>query len=159
MHEEELRYLMRNCKELDYCFKTVTCPSKLISLKIEYYPTLIITNVSECLEKGSHWISFFINKSSEKIEIEYFDSFAKNLSYYSETFNIFLSKYCNTYKQSEKPIQHFSSNNCGLFCLGFLYMRSKQIPMETFLELFSLKNKSKNDEIIENIVQKYYSME
>jgi hypothetical protein len=38
-------------------------------------------------------------------------------------------------------------------------MRSKQIPMETFLELFSLKNKSKNDEIIENIVQKYYSME
>ena len=88
--------------------------------------------------EGSHWTCFQINKSNDKIQGIYFDSYGVK---YPEIVKEFVGK---DIPYTTKNPQDAMGNACGFFCLAFLHyintyenrVRDLYADTEDFLELF-----------------------
>jgi len=107
------------------------------NVKMDNFPIIVIQNTDRVYEEGSHWVSWFILSKSRA---EFYDSFGNQWSYYTyiETPTKYISK------ENCVQIQDNSSNFCGLYCLDFVYKRSKGISFEAILSQYT-KNTKYND--------------
>lgn len=114
-------------------------------------PALLIANTDPSSKKGSHWIAFYIPKNGRP---EYFDSLGRIPE--KKEFKEFLRKHGKTFIHNKKRLQGTFSTTCGNYCGVYLYFKSKQIPFQQFLKLFSSKNFQMNDNKILELYRKIF---
>jgi len=111
----------------------------------------IIFNLSRHNQKGSHYVAISRNKN----KIIYFDPFGHACTNTDIKNFIASNLFCNrqTICESSKKIQHYNSNFCGFYCLGFCLSQKFGIPFETFVNLFKTNSLENDNKIIEFIVK------
>lgn len=121
-------------------------PKRKLDLNTNNY--FIIANDSPSSSPGTHWIAFYICRKNEQIYIEYFDSYGFS-PYKNKYFARFLKR-ADKVKFNKKLIQSPFSTKCGKYCVCFLYHKSLNKPLTSFVKLFS-QNLSDNDKKIEKM--------
>ena len=102
-----------------------------------------IINTDGISSPGSHWVSIFLPENSEA---EFFDSLGRCPSYYSQFILDFLIEHSpRGFIYNYKRLQPPNSSTCGLYCLYFLYYRTKNISFQEILKYFEdiLENNDK----------------
>jgi hypothetical protein len=112
-------------------------------------PSCFIINTHNRNQPGEHWLAIFLNKDGS---VEFFDSMGLPPSFYK------LDKYLETIsnnkiRYSTKRLQGFFSNYCGVYCLYFLYQRSRGVLFEDIINQF--KDINNNDKLIQKFI-KYF---
>ena len=110
----------------------------------------IIINLSSSNNTGSHFISLYI---PSKIQAEYFDSFAlpsfdSNINKAMQAANLKVTEF-------KTPIQDFSSQFCGLYCIAFLIWRQLGLEKAKFAQLFYDTSRLRNDFIVLELLKLY----
>ena len=113
-------------------------------------PALLIANTDPSTKKGSHWVAFYVPKSGKP---EYFDSLGRLPE--KKEFLEFLKKHGKTFTHNKKRLQGTFSTTCGNYCGVYLYFKSKQISLKTFLRVFS-NNLQLNDNKILDLYSKIF---
>jgi hypothetical protein len=104
-----------------------------------------IVNSDPSYLPGKHWLAIFFPPNSLP---EFFDSFGKSPSFYSENLlNFLLEENSKGFIYNSFPLQSSSSTSCGMFCLYFLYHRIRGYTFSQILEKFG-KNLEMNDSIV-----------
>lgn len=112
-----------------------------------------IINTDPSFLPGKHWIAVFIPSNGLP---EFFDSFGKTPSFYSETLLNFLLEQNNKgFVYNCAHLQPSHSSTCGLFCLYFLYYRIRGFNFNKILERFG-KNLEQNDLLVIDFYNKTY---
>lgn len=120
-------------------FSVDTLPKKDISKKC------FVINTDPSFLPGKHWVAVFFPSKSLP---EFFDSFGKSPSHYSDSIlNFLIEKNSRGFVYNSKCIQSTHSSYCGMFCLYYLYFRIRGIRFEKVLERFG-KNLEHNDLIV-----------
>lgn len=114
----------------------------------------LIANTDESSAPGQHWIAIFI--PSEGLP-EFFDPLAYDPTHYLTHFEDFLVNRGPTYKYNTQKIQSDTSSNCGLFCIYFLYFRSRNVSFKDILKSFSLRLNENDNKLITFIRQNFSS--
>ena len=115
--------------------------------------------------KGSHWVAAYIEN---KETVKYFDSFGPLNCLYPATKNVkntenfcytspnsYIYSFLNKYKSitlNKTIYQSISSNNCGYFCIYFIYTKSKGILFEKIMTI--LDNQIDCNYFVKNFVYK-----
>lgn len=94
-------------------------------------PIFFISNLDPDFKPGSHWVAVFINSRGVG---EYFDSFGRKPTKYHE---MFLKRNTKQFFYNGKIIQNYLTSVCGIYCLVYIYFRSKGISMHDFVNMFS----------------------
>jgi len=105
----------------------------------------LIANTDESSLPGQHWIAMFIPRHGMP---EFFDPLAYSPTHYLTHFEDFLVNRGPSYKYNAQKIQSDASSNCGLFCIYFLYFRSRNVPYNTIINSFSLHLNDNDDKIV-----------
>lgn len=117
------------------------------------YKKCFIINSDPSFLPGQHWIAIFLPSNGLP---EFFDSFGKSPSSYSESLlNFLLDQNSKGFIYNYKKIQSSESSTCGLFCLYFLYYRIRGYSFTEILKRFG-KNLSQNDLIVIDLYYKHY---
>ena len=117
-----------------------------IPLKIKY-PSCFIINNKKRSHPGEHWLALFIDGDGS---VDFFDSMGFHPSFYGLEDKLKqISK--NIIRFSSMRVQGFFSNYCGVYCLLFLYKRSRGIKFKEFLKYF--KNCNQNDLFIKQKIK------
>jgi hypothetical protein len=98
----------------------VLARDQLSSLSLTSIP---FVNTDDSNQPGSHWIAFFFYRVNDTVLFDYFDSYQNPLAKYGITL---------PYSHGEslsKPVQSNKSAVCGLWCVAFLYYRSRQVRL------------------------------
>lgn len=109
----------------------------------------LIANTDEASYSGKHWIAIFIPDSGNP---EFFDPLGYGPNHYISHFENFLVNRGPDYRYNAQKIQSDTSSNCGLFCIFFLYLRSRTVPFQDIVESFS-NQPSKNDVKVLNFMR------
>ncbi len=112
-------------------------PKDKIPLSINHYPYCFIANTEISYSSGKHWVVFYYH--SEYL-LEFFDSLGHSPNFYN--FPIESKVICTSL---HSPIQSSNSNLCALFCLYYLYCKSKSKSFSCITSLFSSMNLQIND--------------
>lgn len=108
----------------------------------------VIFNTGKLGTPGIHFISIYVTKNN----VHYFDSFGnKNIQPDIAKFINKLNRKCIMLC---KPIQHLSSNFCGLYALAFLMWNKKRRHVLSFYNMFSAINLKLNDKIVTKFILK-----
>jgi hypothetical protein len=108
------------------------------------YPKVYIFNVLPSFSPKTmgHWLVVYALSSNQ---YEIFDSFGKNLLFYSKRFyNKILSK---SVIFNKKSVQNIDSLVCGKYALYYIAKRIKGLSMKKITSVFT-RNTLKNDEIV-----------
>ena len=81
---------------------------------------------------GSHWIVIYSHDKT----CEIFDSLGENPINYGVHFSNLLLKY-NKYSYSIKKIQNKFSNTCGMFCIYYIYWKTRGLGLNEIVSTFS----------------------
>src|SRR5437899_12649466 len=106
-------------------------------------PLLLVCNTAKHDHRGKHWIVLFIDGIGK-----YFDSYAEPPM---RAFDLYLSRYCNTYTTNTKAIQSAVSYSCGNYCVFYCLMKQLRYSMTDIENAFS-SDTGLNDFIIHRFV-------
>ena len=106
------------------------------------YPAIFVINV-QLLQAGKHWVAVYIDAFKRGY---YFDSFGLPPS--NDKIIVFLQRVTCVWKNSLVSIQCVTSKKCGIFCLYFLYYKSRGWSLEQILQPFYKFGVLKNDSFI-----------
>ena len=119
-------------------------------------PVCFIANYDSSNKKGSHWVSFFINKDN----IEYFDSFG--ILPYNKYFINFINKFCKNSKFQYNNIQLQSehTNVCGHYAILYIYQRLRKLKPSQIIKQFHFKKKKliNNDISVYKIINNLFTI-
>lgn len=108
-----------------------------------------IANTDPASKPGEHWVAFYFDAKAGRVEV--FDSFAvKSLHIYDRTWDKWVRKaFCRspppTLLTNNHVIQSDSSDVCGIYCLYYLYERSRGKSFANIVSAFSTRDKQGND--------------
>ncbi len=111
------------------------------------YPSAYVVNTQGKKHPGEHWLAYYYNEDGN---CDFFDSFGFSPILYGLT--DFLDKTSIKWKYNENQIQSLTSEFCGYYCVYFILLRSRNIPLETILKLFDTKHFFKNDLRIKHLL-------
>jgi hypothetical protein len=97
-----------------------------------------------------HWIAMFKNRMSK--EVEFFDSCAMPIDFYSPTFEAFLDSKADIIRMSALRIQPGRSNACSHFSIYYLLHRVRGTSFEQILQSFDEFDLESNDRIVREFV-------
>ena len=87
-----------------------------------------ILNTHRSGAPGEHWLAFFLNHTTHKLE--YFDSFGFPLSAYADVYasldSCQLLPFC-VHANNAGMLQSLTSTVCGHYCIAFLFWRAKNV--------------------------------
>lgn len=141
--------------EISYCLAVLNVahtgvyPADRLPQKVPV-PCAIVINTDVSSKPGSHWVSIYIN---EMREMEYLDSYGRPP--FSSILH-FIQKNARISQFNNIPLQGTDTAVCGMYCIMFLYFRSKGHTFEQFLSLFS-RNTKDNDIKIEKLFKTYFN--
>lgn len=131
-------------KQIPYA---VIASNEFQSLNFKKFPFYLIFNTLPRNRKVGHWIAALFCQRRHGIYVEVFDPLGKPLKTYGVEPNFFVEK------ENLVPIQSESSDDCGTFCLYWLYYRLRNLTTTQFVKHF-YRNTSKNDIIAEKFLKK-----
>ena len=102
-------------------------------------------NNSSTSDHTAHWVAFCITEQRD--EAWYFDAFGLPPLEYHAALAPFKQLHYN-----DTQIQHFQSQLCGLFCIGYLRYFHATANMLHYIDLFSKTNTKHNDTILRRII-------
>ena len=123
-------------------------PKDKIPHSIIHYPCCFIANTDYSYSTGKHWVVFYYHS---KLELEFFDSLGHSPNYYNFHIPSNVNCLCLNY-----PIQSSNSYLCGLFCLYYLFCKSKRKPFSCIARLFSSTHLQNNDYLLHTFFKKYH---
>ena len=80
-----------------------------------------VFNTAPSWHPGAHWVSVYAG-----YHVEFFDSLARNVTL--EQFREILKDRYNS--NSTTPVQHPLSSACGYYCLFYIFMRCRGMPLD-----------------------------
>ena len=109
-----------------------------------------VSNTSDHLDDGSHWIGWMIDSD----RATFFDSYGRSPDDYTlpHHFKTFAKKF-RTVQFTKRRIQGWNSVACGYFCIHFIYIFSLGLDYENFLNDYSRSDFKRNDSIVYGIVK------
>ena len=110
----------------------------------------IVCNVDTKYQKGSHWCAFYKTEGSL---LEFFDSFGLHPALYCVGFANFIKQQGSYFRRNIHQIQDFDSTCCGNYCVYFLGLRSRKIPMQTIINSFDNVNFRENDAFVLSVTE------
>ena len=110
----------------------------------------IIVNSDDSNHKGMHWLAIFKKRNCE---IEFFDSFAMPISFYSPRIKFFLEQFSKRVILNTQQVQSNYSNTCGHFSIYYLLHRVRGWSLPCIVQDFSKTNLIKNDEKVYSFVK------
>lgn len=102
-------------------------------------PVFIISNLDPDFKPGSHWIAIYIDVNGVG---EYFDSFGRKPEGYHKKF---LKRNAKKWFYNHQELQSYLTSVCGKYCLVYLYLKTKNVKMHDFINVFSAVNRISND--------------
>lgn len=113
-------------------------------------PCAFVVNTEESTKRGLHWFAIFVPRTGP---IEYFDSFGfkpQNKEVYH-----FIKMNGKQWIHNSRQIQSNESNTCGLFCIIFIALRSKNYNFKQFLRMFK-ENKLFNENLVGKLFFRFF---
>lgn len=95
-----------------------------------------IVNTKPVAQAGEHWVLYDNTGST----LRFFDSFGHSPAYYHFTIR-------RKVEYSTTPLQHPSSDTCGLYCIYYVMCKYKNKSLRQSLSVFS-KSKKSNDKYV-----------
>lgn len=151
MDSFQLRYALLKCLPIF----TAVCACDQLELLKEHDSFAIIVNNEPSTENGMHWICFF--KDSDKNVIEFFDSYAMNITFYPKSVLNFCNKQATHIRFSKAQFQSNLSDYCGHYCLWFLIHRYLTGSFQGAINKFSNNDLIGNDIIVKNFVLQHFN--
>ena len=111
-------------------------------------PCSFIINTHESSLPGEHWFAILIPR---KGKIEYFYSYG--LKPFKKEVYDFIKANNLKFIYNTKQIQDYGSENCGKYCIFYIYMRSRGFSLKDILNFF-VSNKNLNDLFINALFNK-----
>ena len=127
-------------------FAADTLPSNISSL-----PKFLIVNSDDQSGPGQHWLGLYIPEQGPS---EFFDSLGFSPKQYLASFERFLINHGPQYIFSNKRLQNYGSDTCGLFVLYYVILRCKGYNMQDIVNNFS-SNLAQNDILASHFVYTY----
>lgn len=107
---------------------------------ITQYPCCAIVNTDPIRHPGQHWVSVYWY---DKDTGEFFDSYAEQPS------TLYPGWQCwDSFSQVLHPLQAWTSDVCGDYCLYFLYKRCRGVPLRDIVSYFDWKDVMYNDQAV-----------
>jgi len=151
MDSYQLRYALLKTLPM---FTAVCASDQLETLKVQDNFAIIVNNEPSS-ENGMHWVCFY--KDSRNDSIEFFDSYAMNISFYPMSFMKFIKARVKKIRFNKFQIQSNESNFCGHYCLWFLIHRHLKLSFEDVIKTFSQQDYIANDQIVKDFVNQYFN--
>ena len=117
-------------------FAADTLPSN-----ISHLPKFLIVNSDVHSGPGQHWLALYIPAQGPS---EFFDSLGHSPKQYLASFEQFLINHSPQYIYSNKRLQNYGSDTCGLFVLYYVILRCRGYTMQDIVNNFST-NLAQND--------------
>ena len=144
MDSIELRQAMMSDSVINQIFIGVY-PINMIP-KVLPIPLLMIVNHDKSTEPGSHWIVLHFKDNNI---VEHFDSLGKKPV--DSIHNLLITNWL-TYKYNNKRLQNYNSYTCGLYCLYYSHLSSRNQSFNKIVGNFT-SNLKQNDEIVKDFYQ------
>jgi Ulp1 family protease len=112
---------------------------------------VLLLLILKSTKRGSHWFAIFIPRTGP---IEYFDSFGfkpQNKEVYH-----FIKMNGKQWIYNSMQIQSNESDTCGLFCIIFIALRSRNHSFKQFPRMFK-ENKFLNENLIRKLFFRFFS--
>lgn len=111
------------------------------------YPSCFIINTEKRNHPGEHWLAFFVTSNGD---VEFFDPIGLPPKFYGlDSYLRSITK--GKIKFSNKRVQGFFSNYCGVYCVYFLHQRARGVTFDKILD--SLSDFSENDNFIKTKIK------
>lgn len=149
MYADQIADALRRDKYAKDVFLGVFSIDKLPN--VTHLPASAVVNTDPSHLPGTHWIAFFIDKSSK---CSFFDSFGKPPSFYM--MDKYLNSECKSIEINKHQLQGLTSETCGFYCIYFIVLMSRGFSLENIVNVFSDKSFSFNDFIVEKIIKKLF---
>src|SRR5665811_674558 len=133
---------------------TAVCASDQLELLGKHKSFAVIVNNEPSTKNGMHWICFFKDPTNDVIE--FFDSYAMNISFYPTAILNFCRKNAHRIRFNKHQWQSNISDCCGDFCLWFLIHRYFSNSFEDAIKKFSTQNLKHNDKIVTDFVYQHF---
>ena len=115
----------------------------------------VILNTSKMKQLGSHWVIVYIPKTRAS-KCELFNSLSGNIADYSIDIENLILVNGKEYLCNDIAVQSPQSILCGLFCLYFAHKKCSNYSFTSIINSFDNENLFRNDELVENYVQKHF---
>ena len=109
-----------------------------------------IVNTDDSTNIGQHWIAIFCPIIGN---IEYFDPIGQK-PINEEIFD-FIKLNEKNYIFNSQRLQSAYSQNCGLFCIFYILLRSRNMSMMKIIQFFNKQYLHLNDIFIENLFKQF----
>ena len=152
MNTFQLTEVMENDRVAKRTFLGVFPMDMLPKYPIQHRPCSFIVNSAPSTDEGKHWLAVYIDEDGGG---ELFDSYGYNANFYDTRLEHFLQRNCNFHVYNTCQLQSLLSDVCGQFCLFYLLHRSRGIPADSIVRLFSEK-KRENDHLVANFINKHF---
>jgi len=147
MNTQEIRNILS--RGVPKSYRTTVLPADKLNV-VSSQQFAIVANNQTSNQPGMHWIAMFKKRGSK--EVEFFDSCAMPIEFYSPTFESFLSSKANVVRMSNTRIQAATSNACGHFSIYYLLHRVRGVSFERILQTFDEFDLDSNDRIVRKFV-------
>lgn len=150
MNTLEIDEFAKNNKFVRVFYGGTFAADRLPKLKISNLPKSYIINTCIAARDDDpicHWVGVFISKKG----VDYFDSGGTDSYRTNKHIKKFILNQGKPVNFSIQQIQSMTSEKCGLFTLLFVYAKSININLKSFLKVFTEDNLEKNDEIVEKL--------
>lgn len=128
-------------------------PSDHLPSEIQRYPACFVANDDASTDPGSHWVAFYVSGPNE---VEFFDSYGNEPSFYAKTLSDFASRF-SILTYNPLTLQSNISAVCGQYCIYYLYSRCRGRSLGDILSSFVTNNVC-NDFKVYDFVMKRFSV-
>ena len=111
------------------CHYTVTAKDELPEI-VETYPVALVCNTHNADQPGEHWVAMYVDEVGD-----YFDPCRQAPQH--DEFTNFMNEHCSEWSADERTLQSPLSTVCGQYCVVFLMLRCRIVPMHAFSRLFT----------------------
>ena len=130
MQTDEILHLLSRdplmCRTYDVVAKD--CLPEIINT----YPIAIVCNTHDADQPGEHWIAMYVDS---KRHGDYFDPYGLQPQHIE--FTNFMNEHCSEWAPNDRTLQSPLSTVCGQYCVAFLLLRCRNVPMHAFTRLFT----------------------
>lgn len=150
MNSLELATVIAKDETVQYQFQGVYSANNL-PRRLQKGQSLILNCCNSNLP-GKHWLCLYQNSDDV---LEMFDSFGNSPNVYGLNEKL---PYSNIYIYNRKQLQGWTSNVCGVYCLFYLYYKTRDFPVDKIVNSAFSNDYNQNDCIVVDYVKQLYNL-
>ena len=94
---------------------------------VDTYPMAIVCNTHDSDRPGEHWVAMYVDAERR---CDYFDPYGLRPQHVE--FANFMKEHCSEWTSNDRKLQSPLSTVCGQYCVAFLLLRCRNVPMHVF---------------------------